>query len=129
MLEKCLKSAKLDQTLADEQASFTIFAPTNEAFEAIPAATLAKLMKDENRDQLRAILLNHVVAGKRMAADLETGNIKTMSGETIQVTATAGDVQIAGSRVSSPDMQASNGVIHTIGEVIIPKSVNVQELK
>lgn len=127
-LEKALKAADLDTTLSDEQGSFTIFAPTDEAFDKLPAGTLDRLMRAENKDKLRSLLLHHVVSGKMLAADLKSGNIKTMSGETIQLSATAGDVQVGGSRVSSADRVASNGVVHTIGEVLVPKSVDLQKL-
>jgi uncharacterized surface protein with fasciclin (FAS1) repeats len=128
-LEKALKAADLDATLDDQQGSFTLFAPTDEAFDKLPAGTLNKLLRAENKDKLRSILLNHVVSGKMMAADLKSGNLKTLSGETIQLSATAGDVQVGGSKVSTADRVASNGVVHAIGEVLIPKSVNLQELE
>lgn len=127
-LEKALKAADLDKTLSDEQGSFTLFAPTDAAFDKLPAGTLDRLLRQENKDKLRTLLLNHVVSGKMLAADLKSGNIKTMSGETIQLTATAGDVQVGGSRVSSADRVASNGVVHTIGEVLVPKSIDLQQL-
>jgi uncharacterized surface protein with fasciclin (FAS1) repeats len=127
-LEKALKAADLDKTLSDEQGSFTLFAPTDAAFDKLPAGTLERLLRAENKEKLRTLLLNHVVSGKMLAADLKSGNVKTMSGETIQLTATAGDVQVGGSKVSTADRVANNGVVHTIGEVLIPKSIDLKEL-
>ena len=99
----------------------TVFAPTDEAFAALPAGTLDSLLKPENKDQLTAILLYHVVPGKVMSSDLKgTVNAETLQGSTVEVVASMGKVTVNGANVVSADVAASNGVIHVIDAVILP---------
>jgi uncharacterized surface protein with fasciclin (FAS1) repeats len=128
-LKKALKAADLETTLDDDQSKFTLFAPTDAAFDKLPAGTLSKLLRPENKEKLRNLLLHHVVAGKLTAAELKSGNIKTLSGETIQISSSAGDVQVGGAQVSAADRMASNGVVHTINSVLVPDSLKLQELE
>jgi uncharacterized surface protein with fasciclin (FAS1) repeats len=97
---------------------FTVFAPTDEAFAKIPKATLDGLLKD--KAALSKILTYHVVAGKVMAKDVKAGNVKTVQGQDITL-ATTGGVTVNGAKVVAADVAASNGVIHAIDTVIMPK--------
>lgn len=119
-LAAALKAAGLIDTLKSA-GPFTVFAPTDEAFAKIPAATLSDLLKPENKAKLVAILTYHVVAGKVMAADVvKIKAAKTVNGKDVAVTAKAGSVKINGATVISTDIAASNGVIHVIDLVLLP---------
>lgn len=100
---------------------FTVFAPTNEAFAKLPAGTLEELLKPENKEKLAAILTYHVVAGKVMSTDLSNGQkAATVNGQ--EVTVTIGEsVQVDNATITAADLEASNGVIHVIDSVIMPK--------
>lgn len=99
----------------------TVFAPTDAAFAALPEGTLDSLLKPENKDQLAAILLYHVVSGKVMSSALSgTINAETLQGETIEIVASASGVTVNGANVVKADVAASNGVIHVIDAVILP---------
>ncbi len=99
----------------------TVFAPTDEAFAALPEGTVENLLKPENVDQLKSILLYHVVAGKVMSTDLSgTTNAPTLQGETIEVVASGMGVTVNGAKVVAADVAASNGVIHVIDAVLLP---------
>lgn len=121
-LKKALKATDLDVTLADKGA-YTLFAPTDEAFEKLPKGTLTKLLLPENKEKLRSLLLYHVVAGKILAADLKDGEVKTMNGEKVKIDIGSGKVTIDGEKVFSADVIANNGVMHSIGTVLVPKSL------
>ena len=97
---------------------FTVFAPTDAAFEKIPKADLDALLNDKAK--LTAVLTYHVVAGKVMAADVKAGNVKTVQGSEITIT-TIGGVMVDAAKVIATDIVADNGVIHVIDSVIIPK--------
>ncbi|MCK6370166.1 MAG: fasciclin domain-containing protein [Gammaproteobacteria bacterium] len=100
---------------------FTVFAPTDEAFAKLPAGTLDDLLKPENKEKLKGILLYHVVSGKIMAADIKgSAKPKTLQGATLDVVASGGGVTVNGARVVSADVAASNGVIHVIDAVVLP---------
>lgn len=99
---------------------FTVFAPTNEAFAALPEGTLESLLKPENKDQLVAILTYHVVAGKVMSTDLSDGmKAATVNGAEVTIT-TANGAQVNGANVIMADVEASNGVVHVIDTVLLP---------
>lgn len=118
MLLGALRQADLVKVL-NGTGPYTIFAPTNEAFEALPNGTLDDLMQPENRQRLINLLNNHVVAGKITAADLTDGaTLKTASGKQLMVTKKGNDVMVSGAKVEQPDMESSNGVIHIIEKVI-----------
>lgn len=101
---------------------FTVFAPTDDAFAALPAGTVDELVKPENKDQLTAILLLHVLPGKVMAADVagQVMDPQTAGGATVHVDGTNG-VTVDGAKVVTPDIACSNGVIHVIDTVLLPK--------
>jgi uncharacterized surface protein with fasciclin (FAS1) repeats len=101
-----------------------VFAPTDEAFGKLPAKVLTKLMLPENKEKLRSLLLYHVVAGKMLAADIKDGEVKTMNGEKVKIDAEDGKIEINDSKVFSTDVVATNGVMHSIGKVLIPKSLD-----
>jgi uncharacterized surface protein with fasciclin (FAS1) repeats len=105
----------------------TVFAPTNAAFEALPAGLLDKLLLPENKEVLAQILKYHVVAGKVMAADVAAGDVETLEGLTFTI-ATEGGVMVNTANVTATDVPASNGVIHVIDAVLVPASIDVSSL-
>ncbi|MBI1238486.1 MAG: fasciclin domain-containing protein [Alphaproteobacteria bacterium] len=119
-LVAAVKAAGLVDTLNGD-GPFTVFAPTNAAFAALPEGTLETLLKPENKDQLVSILTYHVVPGAVMAADLAgtTSNVATVQGATVKVDGTTG-VKVNDATVTTADIKASNGVIHVIDKVILP---------
>jgi uncharacterized surface protein with fasciclin (FAS1) repeats len=122
-LAKALTAADLVATLQGP-GPFTVFAPTDEAFAKLPAGTVDNLLKPENKDKLRRILTYHVVAGEVRAADVvKLQSAKAVSGDTITVKASDGKVHVDGANVTKTDIQASNGVIHVIDTVILPKGL------
>jgi uncharacterized surface protein with fasciclin (FAS1) repeats len=119
-LAAALEAAGLVGTLKGA-GPFTVFAPTDAAFAKLPAGTVESLLQPENRDKLRRILSYHVVAGKVMAADaMKLRSAKAVSGDTITITAGNG-VKVDDANVVKADIAASNGVIHVIDSVILPK--------
>jgi len=106
---------------------FTVFAPTNAAFEALPAGLLEKLLLPENKEILTKILTYHVVPSKVMAADVAAGDVTTLEGSTFAIT-TEGGVKVNASNVTATDVAASNGVIHVIDAVLVPASVDITKL-
>ncbi len=122
-LTKALKAADLDITLGGKD-EFTIFAPTDEAFGKLPAETLTKLMLPENKEKLRMLLLYHVVAGKVVSGELSDGDVKTANGEKISVDVSDDKVEVNGAKVFTANVAATNGVMHSIGEVLVPKSLD-----
>ena len=116
-LAKLLTDAGLVETLKGA-GPFTVFAPTDEAFAAVPADTLAALGKD--KALLTKVLTYHVVAGKVMAADIKPGDVATVAGPTIKLSVADGKVMVNDATVTSADVVASNGVIHVIDKVLLP---------
>ena len=101
---------------------FTIFAPTNAAFAALPAGTVEGLLKPESKEALTKILTYHVVSGAVKAADLKDGQkVKTLQGEELTVSIKDGKVMINGANVTAADLTGTNGVIHVIDAVLMPK--------
>lgn len=122
-LVTAVKAAGLVETLSGE-GPFTVFAPTNEAFAALPEGTLESLLKPENKAKLVAVLTYHVVGGSVMSTDLKDGmEAKTVQGENIAVDLSYG-VKVNNAKVSTADVKASNGVVHIIDKVILPPSMN-----
>ena len=97
---------------------FTVFAPTDEAFAKVPKATLDALLAD--KDKLTKVLTYNVVAGKVMAADVTTGHVKSVQGSDLALS-TEGGVTVNGAKVVAADVAATNGVIHAIDTVLMPK--------
>lgn len=120
-LVAAVQTAGLVDTLKGD-GPFTVFAPTDDAFAALPDGTVETLLKPENKEQLQAILTYHVLAGKVMSGDIagKTLTPQTVNGQTISVDATNG-VKINDSNVVTADISASNGVIHVIDTVLLPQ--------
>jgi uncharacterized surface protein with fasciclin (FAS1) repeats len=119
-LVTALDAAELGAAIGGD-GPFTIFAPSNEAFDALPEGTVDALLLDDNRDQLTDILTYHVVPGVYRAADLQNGQtLETLQGETLSVTVIDGRVLINGAEVIQTDVEASNGVVHVVSSVILP---------
>ncbi|ESW60110.1 MAG: Nex18 symbiotically induced protein [Rhodobacter sp. CACIA14H1] len=118
-LVAAVEAAGLVETLKGE-GPFTVFAPTDAAFAALPAGTVEDLLKPENKDRLVAILTYHVVPGKVMSTDLSEGlKAATVQGGEVTITLEGGP-KVNGAVISGPDVEASNGVIHVIDSVILP---------
>ncbi len=119
-LVAAVEAAGLVETLKGA-GPFTVFAPTDAAFAALPAGMVENLLKPENKDQLVAVLTYHVVPGKVMSADLagKTLEAETVQGTTVAIDATSG-VKVDGANVTAADIEATNGVIHVIDAVILP---------
>lgn len=119
-LVAAVQAAGLEETLRSE-GPFTVFAPTDEAFAALPAGTVDTLLKPENKDQLVAVLTYHVVAGKTKSKDLagKTLDVETVNGEKVSVDGTNG-VTVNGANVVKADIWTSNGVIHVVDAVLLP---------
>ena len=114
------KAAGLAETLA-EGGPFTVFAPTDEAFAALPEGTVASLLKPENRDTLVRILKHHIVAGRVYSdAVIAAGEVRTLAGTTLKLTLDDDSASIGGAKLQSLDLDASNGVIHVVGSVLLP---------
>jgi len=106
---------------------FTVFAPTDEAFAALPAGLVEALLLPENKDALTQILTYHVVSGAVMSTDLASGDVPTVQGENVAVVVDNG-VTVNGVNVVAADVEASNGVIHVIDAVLVPPTVDVAAL-
>lgn len=124
-LVAALSAAGLVETLRGD-GPFTVFAPTNAAFDALPAGTVDTLLQPENVDQLRSILTYHVVPGAYQSSDLlgQRLDVATVNGKTLRVDATGGKyettVRVNDANVINADILASNGVIHVIDKVLMP---------
>lgn len=99
---------------------YTVFAPTDEAFKKLPAGSYEHLLKDAGK--LKAVLKYHVVKGHLMARDLKSGEVSTLQGTPLTAAVSASDVRVNGARVTKADMVATNGVVHAIDAVILPKN-------
>jgi uncharacterized surface protein with fasciclin (FAS1) repeats len=117
---KALTATGLDETLKGD-GPFTIFAPSDEAFNKLHENSLANLMRPENMGKLKATLMYHVLPGKLMAGEMEKKStaIETMHGQTLKVE-TSNGVRVNNVTVQNPDIEASNGVIHVINNVLMP---------
>jgi len=125
-LVAAVTAADLVETLSGT-GPFTVFAPTDEAFAALPAGVLDALLLPENKAVLAQILTYHVVSGAVMAADVTDGDVATVEGQNITLS-TASGVTVNGATVVAADVLASNGVIHAIDAVILPPGVDVAKL-
>ena len=120
-LVAAVKAAGLADTLSGK-GPFTVFAPTDAAFAKLPAVAVDTLLKPENKEKLKAILLYHVVAGDVKSTDLKDGeSVKTVGGKSITVHIANGVVTINDATVVKADIPASNGTIHVIDTVLLPK--------
>lgn len=119
-LVAAVQAAELVDVLKSE-GPFTVFAPTDEAFSALPAGTVESLLMPENKDKLIAVLTYHVIPGKIMSADIagKTAEVKTVQGSNLSVNATNG-VMVDNANVVIADIETDNGVIHVIDAVVLP---------
>lgn len=118
-LVAAIKAAELAETLSGE-GPFTVFAPTEEAFAALPAGTVDTLLQPENKDKLAKILTYHVVPAKAVSTELESGEVTTVAGSPVNVTVEDGAVKVNDASVIQADVMGSNGVIHVIDKVLLP---------
>ena len=116
-LTRLLKEADLTETLQGA-GPFTVFAPTDAAFKAVPAATMEALAKDKAR--LKAVLTYHVVPGMLVSADLKNGPLKTVQGANVALYRSGTFLTVEEALVTTPDVRASNGVIQVVDKVLIP---------
>jgi uncharacterized surface protein with fasciclin (FAS1) repeats len=120
-LVAAVQAAGLVETLKGD-GPFTVFAPTDAAFGKLPEGTLDELLKPENKDKLTSILTYHVVPGKVLAADVvQLESAKTVQGGEVTIVVEGGKVNVDGANVTTTDIECSNGVIHIIDAVILPK--------
>ncbi len=121
-LVAAVQAAGLVETLKGP-GPFTVFAPTDTAFAALPAGTVETLLKPENKQKLVAILTYHVVPGKVLSADIAGKKLspKTVNGEALDIDATGSSVKVNDATVIKADVLADNGVIHVIDKVLLPK--------
>ncbi len=125
-LVSAVQAAELVETLQSE-GPFTVFAPTNDAFAALPEGTLDTILLPENQDQLASILTYHVVEGRVPSSDLSDGQeVTTVQGDTLTISIRDGSVYIVDAQggealVQQADVEASNGVVHIIGSVLLPQ--------
>ncbi|MFT7392494.1 MAG: transforming growth factor-beta-induced protein [Candidatus Azotimanducaceae bacterium] len=125
-LVAAVTAADLAETLSGE-GPFTVFAPTDDAFAALPEGLVAALLLPENKDVLVKILSYHVVSGEVFAADIVDGDVATVEGQTVALS-TADGVTVNGANVIIADVPADNGVIHAIDAVLVPSDVDVAAL-
>ena len=121
-LVAAVTAADLAETLSSP-GPFTVFAPTDDAFAALPEGLVAALLLPENKDTLVKILTYHVVSGEVFAADIADGDVATVEGQTVALS-TADGVTVNGANVIIADVAASNGVIHAIDAVLLPPDVD-----
>jgi len=120
-LVAAVKAAGLVDTLKGK-GPFTVFAPTDDAFKKLPPGTLEDLLKPENKEKLKGILTYHVVAGKVMAKDVvKMKSAKTVNGQSVTISMKDKDVMVDNAKVTKTDIVCSNGVIHVIDAVVLPK--------
>jgi uncharacterized surface protein with fasciclin (FAS1) repeats len=120
-LATALQAAGLVETLKGK-GPFTVFAPTDAAFAKLPAGTVEGLLKPENKAKLASILTYHVVAGNVKAADVvKLTEAKTVNGQSVKISVANGGVKVDGANVVTTDIAATNGTIHVIDAVILPK--------
>jgi uncharacterized surface protein with fasciclin (FAS1) repeats len=121
-LATALQAAGLADTLKT-QGPFTVFAPTDEAFSKLPPGTVESLLKPENKEKLKAILLYHVVAGNVTSAEVtRMSSAKTLEGQSLKFTVKDGTVMVNNAKVIKADVFATNGDIHVIDTVLLPKN-------
>jgi uncharacterized surface protein with fasciclin (FAS1) repeats len=129
-LTSALKATGLAESL-QKQGPFTIFAPTNQAFAALPKGTLDRLLQPENRETLTRILMYHLVPGELTASELKSGEVKTVEGSAVnvKVNSAANQVRVNDARVLQPNIRASNGVIYAVNEVLLPPNLDLSQLQ
>ena len=120
-LVDAIEEANLEETL-EGPGPFTLFAPTNDAFNRLPAGTLDDLLKDENRPRLRSVLTAHLAPNRQVSAEeaMRLSDIGTVQGHTLRPGVSNGQLTVDNARVVQSNIQASNGIIHAIDAVLMP---------
>jgi uncharacterized surface protein with fasciclin (FAS1) repeats len=119
-LVAAVKAAGLVETLSAD-GPFTVFAPTNDAFNALPDGTVDDLLKPENKDKLTSVLTYHVVPGRYMAKDLKDGmTLTTVNGQTLKITRKGRNIMVNGAKIEVADVVDKNGVSFVINRVLLP---------
>lgn len=126
-LVAAVKAADLAKTLSGP-GPYTVFAPTDAAFAALPPGILDKLLLPKNKATLAKILTYHVVSGEVLSSDIKAGAVATLEGKDVDVAVNAGKVTVNAATVTQPDVTASNGVIHVIDAVLLPPDVDLAAL-
>ena len=126
-LVAAVQAADLVDTLSGE-GPFTVFAPTDDAFAALPPELIEALLLPENQDVLAQILTYHVVPGEVLSADIAAGDVETVEGSTVAVDVDEGTVTVNDATVIAPDVTADNGVIHVIDTVLLPPELDTSAL-
>jgi len=121
-LVAAIQAAGLVETLSGK-GPFTVFAPTDKAFEALPKGVLADLLKPENKAKLQKILTYHVVAGEVTSKMIKPGEVKTVEGSPLKISVESGKLMVGPANVVLADVDASNGVIHVINQVLLPPNL------
>lgn len=125
-LVKAIEAAGLTETLAGE-GPYTVFAPTDDAFAALPANTLDSLLLPENKEVLVKLLKYHVVSGAVPSSEIQSGEITTMAGKSVTVqVGEDGNVSVNNAQVTQADIEATNGIIHVVDHVILPSRAHAQ---
>lgn len=124
-LNAAIQAAGLEATLSGT-GPFTVFAPTNEAFEALPAGTVDQLLLPENKEALQQLLSYHVVPGNVTSADIAPGDVETVEGSPVTIAVDGSNVMVGDATVVEADILASNGVVHAIDKVLLPPDAAVQ---
>ncbi len=124
ILAKAVKAADLEVTLSGK-GPFTVLAPTDEAFGKLPSEALEKLFLPENKEKLRALITYHVIPGQLLTSDLRDGDVKTLSGDKINIDVEGkGKVEVDNGKLVNGDVVANNGVFHVIDKVAVPKTLD-----
>ena len=123
-LVDALKAADLVGTLKGE-GPFTVFAPNDDAFTKLPKGTQKSLMKSTNKSRLQDILKYHVIRGRKMAADLSSvSSVKTLGGDSLKVTKKGNVLRVGDAKIRQTNLEAQNGIVHVIDQVLMPKEVD-----
>ena len=127
-LVAAVQAAGLEEKLS-EKGPYTVFAPTDEAFAALPEGTVEKLVKPENQEALNQILAYHVVSGAIASSEIQPGAVSTVEGENLEISIDPAGVMVNGSaNVVQPDIVATNGVIHVVDTVLLPPTLDLATL-
>jgi len=129
-LSSLLEATGLAESL-QKRGPYTVFAPTNEAFAALPPGTLKKLQQPENSEVLMQILMYHIAPGQQSAKELSAGELKTLADRpvNIQIDPAQNQISVNDARVVQPNIQASNGIIHAVNEVLLPPNLDLSQLQ
>ncbi|MGF1591283.1 MAG: fasciclin domain-containing protein [Pleurocapsa sp.] len=121
-LATAIEEAGLAETLSDSSSSYTVFAPTNEAFDQLPEGTLEYLLQPENQEILQRVLSYHVLPEQVGSSEISSGEVETLNGG-LATAVTDEGVVVNNASVITPDIEASNGVIHAVNRVLLPKDL------